>query len=367
MLFRSLQGIRGAFQLADDLTFGGAAALLKGGASTLQTVVQPAIDSLNTWIHENKQPIDDMLLNLTESMQQQKVSLASLREGLGKGAEFLDEIDKIADQGGVVDGIADRIIAAIGRLKATPESLGIPSWMPEITYKWAIDRINGLIDSVAGTASEMKTKALSGIDSFVENQTQWIRAKMATIQDAVREGGEVEVLLQQAYDEFAMMARQLAEMIDQFDGVPIDLAGAAAWLTDRAADAEAQTSTEQLKRWTDFLQGEAQGYVDDWRAAHGTEVDQAYMATVPPAEMGAIRSAHGLVSGRLDELMAVAQSRSDEDMDIAEIYGLYEKRQEADAALDTAESNANTKGQAAVETVWGAANNLAEVARSIGL
>ena len=193
------------------------------------------------------------------------------------------------------------------------------------------------------------------------------RAKMATIQDAVREGGEVEVLLQQAYDEFAMMARQLAEMIDQFDRVPIDLAGAAAWLTDRAADAEAQTSTEQLKRWTDFLQGEAQGYVDDWRAAHGTEVDQAYMATVPPAEMGAIRSAHGLVSGRLDELMAVAQSRSDEDMDIAEIYGLYEKRQEADAALDTAESNANTKGQAAVETVWGAANNLAEVARSIGL
>ena len=76
------------------------------------------------------------------------------------------------------------------------------------------------------------------------------------------------------------------------------------------------------------------------------------MASVPPAEMGAIRSAYGLVSGRLDELIGIAQSRPEEEVDIAEVYGLYEKRREAEQAMGAAESNANSKGQAAVEAVW---------------
>ncbi|MDP2315253.1 MAG: DUF4157 domain-containing protein [Pseudomonadota bacterium] len=361
-----LQGIRGLVQLGDDMSFGGVAALLRGGASTLQTVIQPAVDSLNTWIHDNKQPIDDMLLSLTESMQQQRVSLSSLREGLTQGTEFLDQIDAIADQGGAIDGFADSIIAQVERLRATPESLGIPTWVPEVTYKWALDRINGLVGNVTGMARGMKERALAGIDGFVEQQTAWVRDQVAAIQDAIKEGGEVETMLQAAWDEFADMARTLAELIDQFDGIPIDIPAAVAWLTDKASEAEAQTSTAQLARFADFLRGEGQGYVDRWRSGHGPDVDEAYHPSPPAAELNAIRTAHGIVSARLDELFDAAAGGSGE-VDLGEAWLLSMRQRTADAALATAEGAAGQRGQAAVESVWAAGNDLAEVARAVGV
>lgn len=358
-----LQGIRGLATMGNDLSNGALAGLLKGGASILQDLIQPAVDGLNKFIKEQKQPIDDYLLGVTAGMQQQKVTLEGLRGALGQTTKFSEWMKKIADQGGSLHGFTEKIISKIDGMKVTKESLGIPNWVPEFTYKWVLDKVNGLVTKMADRARKLRDETLAGIDKFVEEQMAWVQARIAEVQEAVKEGGKVETMLQGAYDQFTDMARKLAEMMDSMDGIPIDVRAAASWLTDKAKEAEDRTFTERLVKLKDFLTGTAQPYVDDWRAKFGPDVEQAFHPEVPVPEQAAFNQAYTIVIKRIDKLTGLAA----DEVNVREFVKLDDYRKDADNAKAKATAQTGKKGQSALDDFWEAGDDLAQVATSVGV
>jgi methyl-accepting chemotaxis protein len=356
-----LSGIRHGVMLANDLTFGGVSSLLQGAAGTLQELVGPAIDGVNAWLRENKEPLDQYLQSLAESMSQQQVTLQSLREGVSAAQDFTGQLDQVADQNGSLYQFSEQIISQIERLRINPRNLGIPSYIPECTYMWAVERVNSLVDRVAGYGRNMRDRALQGIDSFIEEKTAWAREALTQIQEAIAEGGEVEQMMQAAYQQATQMFQQLVDFIDSMDQINIDIPGAVAWLTAQAESAQSMTTGERLKAFQEHMQTVAQPYVDNWRSTYGPAVEEAYAPEVPGAEIDAIEQAHTLVSTRLGQLTD-ALSQGSEDYGALDLAGYYNR---ANDYRDQAVAQRGAHGRVAIETVWEAGDNMAELAASI--
>ncbi len=350
-------GFRAGVNLVDDLSSGAAGSILRATASGLDGVIKPGIETLNAWIKDAKPGLDQLLLNMGESLTQQRLSLQRLRDSAATVDQFLAGIAGLGEQGGQIEQMVNSVASRVEGLQVSKESLGIPSWVPEFTYSWALRSLNSVVRSISGGVRQAGTAALPAVNNFIQEKTAWARSQLADITTAIGEGGEVETMLQSGYDTFAQSVAQMAQTFAAWDAtVDIDIPGAVDWLTTTAAQAEDSAHSSRVDEFKSYLRGDAQGQVDSWRGEHGPSVEQSYYPEVPAGELAAVDEAYAMIVARLDEI--------EPSMDGTPHVQLW--RQQAENAYNGAKSRAGGRGQEALEGFWEQVDQLAQVGGAVG-
>jgi hypothetical protein len=355
-----LQGMRVGAQGLNDLTSGGAANVLRVAATGLQTLVQPAVDMINSLVTTYKPALDEMLLNFADAIRNQQVSLQFARDSITSVDSFLESIGRMADSGGGLDKALDSIIARAAGLRLDPANVEVPWYLPDWAVLEAVDAFNSMVASITGKLQSVKDKAMTSVDAFVDEQVAWGQAQLAQIQEVIKEGGQAEQMLQSGYDTFAAGIATLAEAIAQWDAtVSPDIPAAVAWLTEKADAIESSTFEAKIKEFQSFMAGDAQGKVDSWRGDHRESVEQAYYPEVPAHEVAAFEDAASGVKDQLDEY-ALLVEKDERSVKVWQKHQIQWSR-----AVAAANAARGAKGQGAVEDFWAAADDLAEVAAAM--
>ncbi|MEL6343753.1 MAG: DUF4157 domain-containing protein [Myxococcota bacterium] len=352
----------GMINTADEFTSGAVTEGFLGLARLAEDVMGPGIETIVQWMNEAKDPLEETCLTLADALRQQEVSLQLIRDGIPPVQDFLTQVSTFTEQGEALDGFISNITGTLGGWHMTGERLGIPDYVPAFTYQWALDAFNSMLDGIISSVNDAKNTYLPQLDQFIETWTDWGQEQLKSIEDAVREGGEVEVMLQEAH---RTVADGLAQMLESFANWEIlgevNFEEMVQWCVDRAeAYAQAvedQSYSARLDEFKNYLRGEAQNQVNDWKANYSDDVEQAYSPEVPANELAAVDEAWTLIEARFDELRA-------EQPDWAANNQRMVWR--AQAARNTARAQAGKTGQQAIEAFWGAANEIAEVGSAIG-
>ncbi|MCB9760374.1 MAG: DUF4157 domain-containing protein [Alphaproteobacteria bacterium] len=347
---------------ADTATHGGVAAFLRANAQLMDQFLGPGIETLAQWIRDAKEPLDLMAENLAEALRQQEVSLQAIRDSIPHVNDFLEKVNTIADAGGTVHNFAETAASTVEGWHMTGDRLGIPSWVPSWTYQWALDAFNSLLNRIASGIRNVRDQWLPQIDQFVESQTSWAQDQLTSIEDAVREGGEVETMLQEAHRTVVDGVASLLEAFADWEVLgEIDFAAAVDWCVEAAnrwaQNVEDQGFQARLDEFKEYMRSTAQQAVDQWKADHADSVEQAYAPEVPQGELDAVGQAWQIISARMDEL-------ADEQPDWH--ANNFRLKIRAQLAYRTALAQGGQSGQQAMDTFWSNANILAEVASAIG-
>ncbi|MCK6505724.1 hypothetical protein L6R53_20415 [Myxococcota bacterium] len=354
----AFSGFRHAAILLGDSGIEAIAGTLRTAAGLIQTVAEPAIETVNSWIAEMEPALDAMLENMAGALEKQTASLEWLRGTVDGVQEFLEVVNQLADQGGAIDQGAESLISSVEGLQIDGDDLGIPSWVPDWTYDWLFDGINSVISGITGEARELKSSALGGIDSFVEDRTSWAQEQLAAIEEAIAEGGELETMLQEGVESFTQTLADFARIVADWDmTIELDLPGTVTYLEGLATALNDATHESRTEEFHEFLRTEGQSLVDQWKAEHTDDVNQAYYPTVPEHEVAAVQGAWQLVDARLTELEA-GQGGPE---------AWAGMRSQAQAAYDAAMAQAGQQGQGAITSFWSAADTLARFAAGLGL
>jgi hypothetical protein len=250
-----------------------------------------------------------------------------------------------------------QVAAEIDGFSVSPADLGIPDWVPEAVYASILDTFNSTVEGVAGGVRGLEDTVLPQIDDFVDTQVTRGQEYLATMQEAVAEGGEVEAMIQGAYDQFTEMVALLCDAIANWDpDIRPDFTEAVSYLRGLADQAALVSPENRMDGFREFMQNTAQSEVDAWRSAHGPTVETIYQAEVPAAEMSAVDQAYELIVAKLVETEQVAPSWSEYNT---------QYRSEAEAAYSQCQGSAGQKGQAALESFWDGADDLARIGSMI--
>ncbi|MES2642235.1 MAG: DUF4157 domain-containing protein [Myxococcota bacterium] len=348
-------GMRYAMTALGDGGLNAVSGLADLAESALTGIAQPFIDNVNGWISEHKPMLDEWLTELNDKIQQQRVSLETMRTMVGDVQSFMTQVGSWADQGGAVDEMIDPMIASVEGFQITAASLGIPDWVPERLYKWAIDGVNRTIQSAANMARDMKARIRDGIDAKLDEMVAWAQAKLLEVQEAIAAGGEVETMLNDELAQMQRLVQMATETFTAWDGrIPLDFTGAASWLREMAASAQESTSQAKQDRWLEYIKTVAQAYVDQWKAQHGEQVRRNYYPDMPPAELAAIDAAYTALS---ENYTAVSQDATHPDQALAE-----SRLAELNAAYQACVGYRGQKGRDALLGLWQAEERLARLA-----
>ncbi|MEQ1571316.1 MAG: hypothetical protein ABMA64_37155, partial [Myxococcota bacterium] len=298
-------GARYLLTASADLGLDGISGLADLAEGALTGIAQPFVDNVNAWIATNKPELDQLVVTLNDRIQQQTLSLESVRTALAEAQGVSAWVQSFADQGGqleqVIQGMADKVRG----MKIDPASIDAPWFVPEASYTWAIDAVNESVEQGAQLIESLKGEARQTLDGAADQLGQWADTKIAFLQQVFAEGGELETMLQEELAKAQQMAAELTQLITQWDGqIPLQFAGAADWLREVAAQARAQTSGAREAEWQTFITTVAQAYVDDWKARHADDVYENYWPSMPPHEISAVEQAITLLSANYQQILA---------------------------------------------------------------
>ncbi|MEC7984787.1 MAG: DUF4157 domain-containing protein [Myxococcota bacterium] len=326
-----------------------AVAGLAGLAETALTgIAQPFINNMSAWFQENKPYLDEMLVNLNSRLQEQSVSLQTLRDVLNQVQSFIGKVDQLADQGGVIDNAVQPLIDRIAGMRISGDSLGIPGWVPERAYNWAIRGINGTLDRAIGFITSIKDGALRQLDSGIETAQGWAQDRLTYFQESIAAGGELETMLQDELRRVQETTQEVTEAWTAWDGdFSVDFSGAAEWLQQMATQIRDATSTARQNRWKEYVQTGAQQHVDYWKQTHEHEVMENFWPNMPAHELSAIEQARTELVNNLSQIdTPEAQARL----------------QEVNLAYQECVAFRGKQGREALEGLWLAEERLARLA-----
>ena len=161
--------------------------------------------------------------------------MQTLRDVLNQVQSFIGNIDQLADQGGVIDNAVQPLIDRISGMRISGDSLGIPGWVPERAYGWAIRGINGTLDRAIRFITSIKDGALRQLDSGIETAQGWAQARLTYFQESIAAGGELETMLQDELRRVQETTQAVTDAWTSWDGdFSVDFSGAAEWLQQMA-------------------------------------------------------------------------------------------------------------------------------------
>jgi len=352
--------IKDLFISTPDSMYDGAhtdqARLLDGLANGLEAA-QPWMQKLNEVASDQwGAGLDEILLQIGESMRQQEVSLQFARDGITSIEEFMKMLRDFANEGGVVDDAISGVQEAFESMKLSADDLGIPDWAPDWMFQWAFDAFNTYLDGMKGGAGWINDMFRPMLDGFIEVQMDKAQVHLDDVSEVIREGGQVELFLQESFDQVMDGAATLAEAAANWvDGDYSDEINGLRSRAEQLRQARLENRTERFRAWVATY---GQGQVDAWKGVHGGDVEEGYRPTVPQWEVDAVDRVHGMVMARCDELEEEAA-----------LFQPHNDRYREMANDDKAECDSLAGGQGLgnLEEFWRHADRLAQVAANVGL
>ena len=185
---------------------------------------------------------------------------------------------------------------------------------------------------------------------------------------AISEGGQVETLLQEAFDHSTEMIGNLLETAAEWQASDhsIDLSGLATMIRELGENARRATTEFRLQEFMDTVRNEGVAAVAAWKERHGEQVEMAYDPSVPDSEVDATVEAHGIITERIQERREEVAAQGGILRSFRE-GRLSHKQSQADEALGAAESTRGTKHLAQIRILWAAMDRLASIEASVGV
>jgi hypothetical protein len=338
----------------------GGGAILDGIAGALDWAAAPVLEKLNEFIVEWKPGLDELLLNVTQAIADQEVSLQFARDAVQNVDDFMDVLDGIADDEGMLDRAFSGAAGAMESAKLTAETFGIPDWVPSFLYMPAFAVWNAHLDLQIMGVNWVNASLRPMLDEFVEGQTLKARVHLDQIQEVIAEGSTAEQLLQGAHEVLSEGMVNFAEAVANWDpqfatnGVSMALD----WLREEGRKQRQEAVENRAERFRAWAASYGQGQVDGWKGVHEQEVHDGYNPEVPAWELEAVQTTYDLIVDRHAELQEEA--------------ALYTPH--ADSYLETAtesfeacQSAGGSRGRDNLETFWLHADRLSDVAKELGL
>jgi len=338
----------------------GGAAILDGIAGAMDWAARPVLEKINEMIVEWKPGLDELLLNVTQAIADQEVSLQFARDAVTNVDEFMDFIEGIGDDEGMLDRTFQGVAASMESAKLTAETFGIPDWVPAFLYMPAFMAWNAHIDLQIMGVNWVNDSMRPMLDEFVGAQTAKAQEHLAQIQEVIAEGSTAEQLLQGAHEVLSDGMVRFAEAVDNWDpqlatnGVSMALD----WLREEGRKQRQEAVDNRAERFRAWAATYGQGQVDAWKGAHEEEVRQGYMPEVPAWEIAAVETTYAMIVERhalLETEAALYQPHAD---------SYLESATESYAACQSA---AGSTGRDNLENFWLHADRIADCAKGVGL
>lgn len=347
--------LRWLMTVAGDAGLDGASVAADLAASALDGIARPLIESVNTWIADNKPQLDEWVTELDEKLAAQQLSLETLREMVAQAEGMVATLQGWNESGEGLDDLIDPMITTVTGVRVSPELLGIPEWVPPELYASAIEALNANLEQGLAMAQALKQQVEDDVRARIREMLEWAEAWLEQAEAALAEGGEAETMLQAELAQVQDLVHQGAEAFVAWDGVlALDFDGGVAWLKEVAAEAQEMTSDGRQARWLVFIETTAQPYVDAWKARHEVQVRDHFYPDMPAEELAAI----DLVL----EVLRANYSRAADDRANPDRGEALERLQSLAVLRATFDGLRGAKGRPAIQALWRAEVRLAGMA-----
>ncbi|MEM6926337.1 MAG: hypothetical protein AAF602_05385, partial [Myxococcota bacterium] len=307
------------------------------------------------FIVENKPALDEMLVALNQRLQEQRVTLQGIRDALTSAEQLSAWAQSFADESGTLDQFTQPMIDTLARARIDPEALDMPDWVPEFTYRWAIEAINAAVDRAVSMVTSLRDGIRENLDDVADRVGAQVDEQLAQLQEVFAAGGEVETLLAQELAQVQQLSAEATAAITAWDGrIPLDFTSAVPWLREVADRAQGATNTARQAEFTAFVSTVAQAYVDDWKRRHADDVHENFWPSMPPHEIVAVREATALLHANYDAVLASPTSPHRAEA--------RRRKTELEAASALALATAGQQGRAALGQLWLAEERIAALA-----
>jgi hypothetical protein len=359
--------------------------------------IAAVFDSVGQWLGDNKDDIKSTAQEVTDLINTHQVSLQVVQDAIAQGRQFLTDLSQVTDQKGTLEtdvvGLISNLnglkiagfsmppidAALIRRLSGRIPGLGgiagrlggmLASMIPDAVLEQARQLIenavneaiatwNRLVDDAITAATEQAQDKIAEFDTWIDERTTVINDFLAQLEAELADGGEIQQLLQRQYEKVQAMVNAANEAIQQWDGTGLDFQGAVSWLIqvaqalmDNLDASRGQDYQRLMQEWTAVMDGEAQPWVTQWKAAHAQSVELAAYPPVPAGEVSAALSAVAAVEQRLAQWEAALEPDSGHHGVVAQYRRILGQ------IRGDIQSSGGKRGEGPLQDLWSAEDRL---------